>query len=98
MATVPALGPEGTPAASPKKAAKPAGEGQKWYKVKNSGPQGGPHRVPRAGGDYYLNRGKTISSANYNIQQLQDMGIELELVDEPGWHKAKQGAPDPEAA
>jgi hypothetical protein len=94
MANVPNLSPEGNaPAAPTKKAPKPAGEPQKWFKVKS-----GPHRVPRPGGDYVLNRGKVISSASYNIQQLQDMGVELESVAEPGWHRAKQGEPEPEVA
>lgn len=98
MANVPNLGPEPTPAV-PAKKARPAGEAQKWYRVKNANSVGGPHRIPRAGGDYYLNRGKVISSASYSIQQLENMGVELELVAEPGWHAAKQGKSDePDAA
>lgn len=94
MATVPNLSPDATPAAPPKKATRPQGAAQQWYRVKNGSPTGGPHRVPRPGGDFYLNRGKTISSASYNIQQLLNMGVELEPIDEPGWHAAKQGNGD----
>lgn len=93
MATVPSLDSQGTPPAPQKKVAKPAGEAPKWYLVKS-----GPHRIPRSQGDYNLNRGKVISSASYPIQFLMDMGVELEDAPEPGWHKSKQGQPEPEAA
>lgn len=100
MATVPPLSNESPAAAKKLAAPKSSGESQKWFKVKNGSPTGGPHRIPRSGGDYYLNRGKVISSANYPIQQLLDLGVELEPVAEPGWHAAKQGprTDDPEAA
>jgi len=87
MANVPSLSPE-TPAAPQKAKPKAPAAEMKWYRVMSAS-----QRIPRAQGDYQLNRGKVINSANFDIQLIQNLGVELKEVEEPGWHRAKQGAP-----
>jgi hypothetical protein len=87
MANVPSLTPESPAAPKTAKPKAPAAE-MKWYRVKSES-----KRIPRPHGDYQLNRGKVINSANFDIQLIKNLGVELEDVPEPGWHAAKQGAP-----
>lgn len=86
MANVPNLSPD-APAARPKAPPKAPASEQKWYRVMSAS-----QRIPRSQGDYQLNRGKVICSANYDIDLIKNLGVELLVVDEPGWHKAAQGA------
>ena len=100
MKTRPAsLMPEGSLARAPQPVIKKSGGKEtavEFFRV-NDGPKN--HQAPnkigpfnRPQGDFFLNLGDEISSAEYDIRALKNRGCKLEPIDPPGWWMDQQKA------
>lgn len=90
---VPSIAPPGgarededqAPAPAAAKADAPPGT-VTWYRVKRDGSGALFFEIPYKGPKIRLPVGKVLSSKNYDIAELENAGVPLEPIGEPGWH------------